>query len=82
MAAQGLKSQYEIANGFEGQMLTGKGAPNKTDVFRSQAEVIQAMNDPRYDKDPAYRNDVFEKTKLALTSIINDDCEQRVRNTF
>ena len=61
LAAQGLKSQYEIANGFEGQMLTGKGAPNKTDVFRSQAEVIQAMNDPRYDRDPAYRNDVFEK---------------------
>jgi len=31
------------------------------DVFRSQAEVVRAMNDPRYDSDPAYRHDVFDK---------------------
>ena len=61
LAAQGLKSEYDGANGYEGKMLTGKGAPNNQDVFRSQAEVIEAMHDPRYDKDPAYRNDVFEK---------------------
>jgi len=61
LAAAGLKSAYDGANGFEGQMLTGKGAPNKQDVFRSQAEVVAAMQDPRYDRDPAYRNDVFEK---------------------
>ena len=42
-------------------MLTGKAATETPDVFRSQAEVVQAMNDPRYDSDPAYRNDVFEK---------------------
>ena len=61
LATQGLKSAYDGANGYEGQMLTGKGAPNKQDVFRSQAEVVQAMQDPRYDKDPAYRQDVYEK---------------------
>ena len=61
LAAAGLKSTYEGQNGYEGQMLTGKGAPNKQDAFRSQAEVVAAMQDPRYDKDPAYRNDVFEK---------------------
>jgi hypothetical protein len=42
-------------------MLSGKGAPQQVDAFRSQAEVVQAMADPRYDNDPAYRNDVFEK---------------------
>ena len=42
-------------------MLTGKAAAETPDVFRSQAEVVQAMSDPRYDNDPAYRNDVFEK---------------------
>ena len=42
-------------------MLTGKGAPTKADVFRSQAEVVRAMQDPRYDSDPAYRNDVMMK---------------------
>ena len=62
IAVAGLKSQYEQVNGYEGQMLSGKGAPQeRPDVFRSQSEVVQAMADPRYDNDPAYRNDVFEK---------------------
>ena len=61
LAVLGLQAQYEAANGKEGRMLTGKAATEKADVFRSQAEVIQAMSDPRYDKDPAYRQDVFEK---------------------
>ena len=43
-------------------LLTGKGAPSTDgNVFRSQAEVVAAMGDPRYDADPAYRQDVFEK---------------------
>ena len=62
IAVAGLKSQYEQVNGYEGRMLSGKGAPQeRPDVFRSQSEVVQAMSDPRYDNDPAYRNDVFEK---------------------
>lgn len=61
LAVAGLKAEYEKANGFEGQMLTGKAAQNKADVFRSQAEVVAAMQDPRYDRDPAYRQDVFAK---------------------
>jgi hypothetical protein len=60
-AIQALKNAYRNSTGFEGQMLTGKAAPEQTDAFRSQAEVIQAMSDPRYDKDPAYRQDIFEK---------------------
>lgn len=60
-AVKALNMAYQNANGFEGQMLTGKAASNPTDSFRSQAEVVQAMSDPRYDSDPAYRNDVFEK---------------------
>ena len=61
LAVAGLKAEYEKANGFEGQMLTGKAAQPQVDVFRSQAEVVQAMSDPRYDSDPAYRQDVFNK---------------------
>ena len=61
-AVAGLKAQYENATGFEGKMYTGK-APTSTsqDVFRSQAELVAAMSDARYDKDPAYRQDVIEK---------------------
>ena len=61
LAVSGLKSQYDNANGVEGRMVTGKTAPNNGDVFRSQAELVRAMSDPRYDSDPAYRQDVVEK---------------------
>jgi len=60
-AVKGLKSQYDAANGVEGTMVQGKAAPNRGDVFRSQAELVRAMNDSRYDNDPAYRQDVIEK---------------------
>ena len=60
LAVAGLKSQYENANGYEGRMLTGNSAPS-SDVYRSQQELVAAMGDPRYDNDPAYRQDVIEK---------------------
>jgi len=61
LAVAGLRAEYERNNGYEGEMLTGRAAQNKVDVFRSQAEVVEAMSDPRYDRDPAYRQDVFAK---------------------
>ena len=61
LAVAGLKAEYDSANGYEGRMLSGKAAQTSGDVFRSQAEVVAAMSDPRYDKDPAYRNDIYEK---------------------
>ena len=61
LAVAGLKSEYNNANGVEGKMVTGKAAPNRGDVFRSQQELVRAMSDPRYDNDPAYRQDVIEK---------------------
>ena len=60
MAVAGLRSEYENQEGYEGRMLTGKAAKT-TDAFRSQAEVVAAMSDPRYDNDPAYRQDVYDK---------------------
>ena len=41
-------------------MLTGKAARTR-EAFRSQAEVVAAMNDPRYERDEAYRQDVYDK---------------------
>jgi hypothetical protein len=61
LALNGIKAKYDEANGYEGRMLTGKAAQSNTDLFRSQAEVVRAMNDPRYDSDPAYRQDVYNK---------------------
>ena len=61
LAVAGLKAEMEKAVGFDGELATGRAPTTTADVFRSQAEVVQAMSDPRYDRDPAYRQDVFEK---------------------
>ena len=61
IAVAGLRAEYEAQEGYEGRMLTGKAAKSSGDIFRSQAEVVQAMNDPKYDRDPAYRQDVYDK---------------------
>ena len=61
LAVSGLKAEYDSANGVEGRMVTGKAPQNSGDVFRSQQELVAAMNDARYDRDPAYRQDVIQK---------------------
>ena len=61
IAFAGLQAEYNEANGYEGRMLQGK-APNRSgNAYRSQAELVAAMGDPRYDTDPAYRADVVER---------------------
>ena len=60
IAVAGMKAEYDNAEGYEGRMLQGKAAQT-SDAFRSQAEVVAAMSDPRYDRDPAYRQDLYDK---------------------
>ena len=59
-AVQALSYRYQDANGVEGNLVQGK-SPATSGGFRSQAELVQAMSDPRYDSDPAYRQDVTRK---------------------
>jgi hypothetical protein len=61
MAVAGLQQIFEANMGKEGTMLQGKAPTQGGSVFRSQAELVQAMADPRYDNDPAYRQDVIQK---------------------
>jgi hypothetical protein len=60
-AVQALANTYFDNVGSEGELLTGRGAAESNAIFRSQSELVQAMNDPRYDNDPAYRSDVMTK---------------------
>ena len=66
-AVQALSYRYRDANGVEGDLVQGK-SPSAGGAFRSQAEVIQAMTDPRYDNDPAYRQDVMRKLERSNVS--------------
>ena len=67
----GLMATYQENNGYEGRMLSGRAAQDVGSVvpFRSQAEVVQAMSDPRYDNDPAYRADIMQRLEISNTFI-------------
>ena len=60
-AINSLAQKYQDQSGYDGKMLTGTPPKSGGDTYRSQAEMVAAMNDPKYDKDPAYRRDVMEK---------------------
>ena len=61
-AVQSLLYRFNDFEGIDGELITGKNPTSTKGVaYRSQAEVVRAMQDPRYDKDPAYRQDVYDK---------------------
>ena len=60
-AVQALNSKYTDTNGMEAPLITGRGSPQTVDAFQSQAEVVRAMSDERYDADPAYRAQIAQK---------------------
>ena len=60
-AVQALKYRFDDAKGVDGEMLQGKAAKSTGDTFKSQAQVVKAMSDPQYDKDPAYRQEIYDK---------------------
>ena len=66
-AVSGLKARYDAQ--AEPNLIRGNARPAaaKTDVFRSAAEVVAAMKDSRYGKDPAYTRDV--EMKLARSDV-------------
>ena len=60
-AIRSLAYRYQDAVGVQKDLVTGKAVRQDGNQFRSQAEVVAAMSDPRYDNDPAYRQDIMRK---------------------
>ena len=60
-AVQGLAARYRSEVGSEPKLVQGDAASSSSGAFQSVAELTSAMRDPRYGKDPAYRNAVAEK---------------------
>ena len=67
-ALQSMAFAYTESNGSEPDLIGGKLTGRTTDVYRSNQEVIEAMNDERYLKDDAYTRDVEEK--LARSDVL------------
>ena len=59
LAAKGLHAEYRKSQ--EPKLMGGKPSMQDMGVFRSKAEMTAAIRDPRYEKDPAYRQDVSDK---------------------
>ena len=60
-AVRSLAYRYNDAKGYDGKIFTGRAPRSDGDQFQSQAEVVEAMSDPRYDRDPAFRQKVMKK---------------------
>ena len=50
------------------ELFEGTGDVTSTDAYESVSQVTDAMNDPRYEKDPSYRKKVVDK--LARSSVM------------
>ena len=68
LAVSAIANRAGISGQEKPTMFQGDTTASTADVFGSVAQVTQAMNDPRYDKDPAYRKEV--EMKLARSSVI------------
>ena len=60
-AVQAMALRYQDQVGRDGQMVKGKAPKQTSDVFNSQQEMVKAMEDPRYNDDPAYREAILNK---------------------
>jgi len=62
LAVQNMYNKYKASKGIEPQLMTGKSSNTpSTNVFRSNAEVVAAMRDPRYKVDKAFQDEVHRK---------------------
>jgi hypothetical protein len=61
LAVAGMVARMQSAEGKEPNLVQPGGRAPQADVFRSMAEAQQAIRDPRYKSDPAYRKDVEAK---------------------
>ena len=68
-AVQGLYSQYNNAMGVEPNLVTGRASQSGPTPYRSTAEVVTAMSDPRYGKDVTYTEDV--QRRLGGSDVFN-----------
>ncbi len=58
LAIAGCYAEYRAREGSGARRLGGRARSSSGSKFESTAQVIEAMNDPRYQTDPAYRKAV------------------------
>ena len=62
LAVDGLQARYMAATDQEPRLIGGRASRGgSNDKFESNAQLVEAMNDPRYSRDSAYRKKVSDK---------------------
>jgi hypothetical protein len=56
-----LNAQYQVANGSSPNLMQGSTGGSGTEAFSSLAQMSEAMRNPKYNTDPAYREEVTRK---------------------
>ena len=67
---KGLQYDYMMANGYEPRLTGGRAPSNEVRGYSSEAQVVEAMSDPRYsgnNPDPAYIREV--ERRLAVSNL-------------
>ena len=66
---KGVQYDYMMATGYEPKLTGGRAPSNDVQGFASEAQVIAAMQDPRYGNDPAYIKEVEQR--IAVSNVFN-----------
>jgi len=67
---KGLQYDFMMSNGYEPRLSGGRAPSNEIKGFSSEAQVVEAMNDPRYsgpNPDPAYIKEV--ERRIAVSNV-------------
>jgi hypothetical protein len=65
MAVRGLWAKYNAEAGNGKPLVHGKGNVSESSGYQSRAQMVAAIQDPRYAKDPAYRKSVEDKLAVS-----------------
>jgi hypothetical protein len=60
-----LNAQYQMANGSMPNLMQGSTGGSGSEAFNSLAQMSEAMRDPKYGTDPAYREEVTRKLEAS-----------------
>ena len=65
MALQGIHARYTQANGSAPNLMAGETSSNSGEMFKSQYDMVKAMEDKRYGQDPDFTKEVQDKAARA-----------------
>ena len=60
-AIKSLNAQYQMANGSSPNLLQGSTGKSGAETYTSLTQMSEAMRDPKYQTDPAFREEVTRK---------------------